>query len=278
MTRKSSLELPSAEELREMIQKESPRLAARRDYLARHPQLFRTYKSVARDGDIVCDVIDQFEKMSFEATIAALHELTDAMNEWLSRNNENDTRIDDLYEELCRSAAPQPSDAIFVFGSPLNRRIEKAVELYHEGIAPIVIVTGSAPHWGHNQISEAERTARYAQEHGVPSEALFVENQSIATPDNVKRSVDLMDERGWHPGRVTIVTSEFNVRRAEMDMYKFPPWEVEVYAASPAPSEELSRQHWVETEQGRRTILNEYAKLIIESKIDQMLAGESYHN
>ena len=108
--------------------------------------------------------------------------------------------------------------------------------------------------------------------HGVPADNIIIEDQAISIPDNVKRSIDLWEAMQWYPQRITLVTSEFNVRRAEMNIYEFTPWSVEIFTASPEPSSMLKADTWTETERGRRLILNEYAKLVIESTIDHLLA------
>lgn len=271
MARASNLELPNAEELRVMIRKESPRKAERRDYLEKNPQIFTAFKECATIAGVDVEILDVYAALDFEVTIARLITMADDMEralavtdmaQWAQR----------LHAPLSTACEPQLSDAIFVFGSPQNLRISKAVELYDRGVAPRLIVTGAAPHWGSNEIAEADRAAEFAVLHGVPKEAIFVENRSIATPDNVKRVVDAWQLSGWQPQTVTIVTSEFNIRRAEMDMYKFPLREVRIFAAAPPPSDELNSQNWIKTERGRRIIINEYAKLIMENKIDQALA------
>ena len=90
----------------------------------------------------------------------------------------------------------------------------------------------------------------------------------------MKRSIDCWEAMLWRPQRITLVTSGFNVRRAEMNMYKFVPWPVEIFTASPEPSPSLRVNTWITTDRGRRLILNEYAKIIIESTIDHLLVAE----
>lgn len=270
MSRLSSLELPSAEELRVMIQKESQRKAFRRDYLEKSIGLFDELHQVASRAGVDLSVFDNYERRSFDIVIAELHAVVDSLERFLS-HPEQHSSAEVLYHPLSRASSPEQSDLIFVFGSSQNLRITKAVELYKQGIAPIIMTTGASPHWGVSVESEGDRTARYAVELGVPENDIIVENRSIATPDNVKRGIDILEGMNWHPSRITIVTSEFNVRRAEMDMYKFSSWDIEIFVASPMPSDRLNSHNWIKTEQGRRIILNEYAKLIIESKIDQLV-------
>ena len=271
MIRSSGLELPSAEELRTMIRKESSRKAVRRDYLEKHVVVFEVVRREANQAGIDITVLDNYRTQPFDMVIAQLHTLVDSLEQFL-RQPERYSLAETFYRPLVRSSSPERSDLIFVFGSSQNLRIEKAVELYKQDVAPKIMTTGAAPHWGELIEPEGEMAARHAIELGVPEGDIIVENQSIATPDNVKRGIDILEEMNWRPAIITIVTSEFNTRRAEMDMYKFTPWDLEISIASPVPSDELDSHNWIRTERGRRIILNEYAKLIIESKIDQVLA------
>jgi len=273
MKRQNNLTLPSADELRVMIKKESPRVAVRRDYLAKNLQVFTPLRELARTAKIDISIFDNHLKKSFDETISGLHRIADELNMFLSIP-ENYVYAEAIYEPLNCQREPEKSDLIFVFGSPSNLRIDKAVALYKQGIALKIMVSGKAPHYGKNNISEGERMANIAIENGIPKENIMVEKQAIATPDNVKRSVDIWEEINYRPIRITIVSSEFNLRRATMDIYKFIPWEVEIFSVAPKPSDELNKTNWIKTERGRRVILNEYMKLIVESKVDQVMAGE----
>jgi len=54
-----------------------------------------------------------------------------------------------------------------------------------------------------------------------------------------------------------------------MDWYKFTLWSIDVIpTALDLMSYDLTREGWTSTSRGVRVILNEYAKLIIETKMD----------
>ena len=275
--RTSSIELPSADEIRAIINEESPRLAVHRDYLSTRPWLFMELSRVAAQAGIDAAVFEKYQAWDFNKVVGALHVFVSECSAYLAQHID-DIKAEQLYEPLKTGNSPKQSDIIFVFGSAKNMRIAKAVELYHSGVASKIMATGAAPRWaasqGENNITEAQRMADYAITHGVPADDIIIEDQAISIPDNVKRSIDLWEAMQWYPQRITLVTSEFNVRRAEMNIYEFTPWPVEIFIASPEPSSMLRADTWIETERGRRLILNEYAKLIIESAIDHLLAAK----
>jgi hypothetical protein len=115
--------------------------------------------------------------------------------------------------------------------------------------------------------------SEYAIEQGVPETAILIENQAVTIPDNVKRALDLFESRGEWPEKMLIVASPFVLRRCEMEWFKFSPQPIEIISvASDILSPELSRDGWSESSHGIRVVMNEYAKLVIESKMDLLRA------
>lgn len=261
-----------------MIRQESPRLARHQDYLDARPWLFTELKRIAHHAGIDTAVFDHYTVYDFDDTISKLHRFTVQFADYLAQHAHH-SEAATLYKVLAKGNPPGLSDAILVFGSAENRRIATAVELYHAGVAPKITIAGASPRWAvayskDTPVAEAWRMAEYALTHGVPARDIIIEDQSISIPDNVKRSIDCWEAMLWCPRRITLVTSEFNVRRAEMNMHKFAPWPVEIFTASPEPSPSLRVNTWIVTDRGRRLILNEYAKIIIESTIDHLLVAE----
>jgi uncharacterized SAM-binding protein YcdF (DUF218 family) len=86
-----------------------------------------------------------------------------------------------------------PSDAIGVFGaaeydgrpSPVYRaRLDHAFELYHHGIAPLIVTLGGS---GGDQYSEGAVGREYLESKGVPEEAIIAETESRNTEDSARR-------------------------------------------------------------------------------------------
>jgi vancomycin permeability regulator SanA len=86
-----------------------------------------------------------------------------------------------------------PSDAIGVFGaaeydgrpSPVYRaRLDHALDLYHRGIAPLIITLGGA---GGDEYSEGSVGREYLMGMGVPEKAIIAETQSRNTGDSARR-------------------------------------------------------------------------------------------
>ncbi len=94
----------------------------------------------------------------------------------------------------------RPVDAIVVMGaaqydgrpSPVfAARIDHAIELYHAGIAPRLIVTGGKREG--DRTTEAASARAYAIAHGVPAEAILAEDLSRTTLGSIRAVAALMD-------------------------------------------------------------------------------------
>lgn len=99
----------------------------------------------------------------------------------------------------------RPADAIVVMGaaqydgrpSPVfAARLEHAVALYAEGLAPWLIVTGGKQEG--DRMTEADSARTYAVAHGVPADAILIEDQSRTTLQSIRGVAQVMREAGLH--------------------------------------------------------------------------------
>jgi uncharacterized SAM-binding protein YcdF (DUF218 family) len=95
----------------------------------------------------------------------------------------------------------RPADAIVVLGaaqydgrpSPVFRsRLDHAVALHLAGLAPILIVTGGKAEG--DRTTEAETARAYAIAHGVPVEAILVEDRGRTTVESLQVVARIMRE------------------------------------------------------------------------------------
>ena len=97
-----------------------------------------------------------------------------------------------------------PTDAIVVMGaaqydgrpSPVfAARLDHAIDLFHEGVAPHLIVTGGKQEG--DRTTEAASARIYAVQHDVPDEAIISEDQSRTTLQSIRGVAALMREEGF---------------------------------------------------------------------------------
>ena len=93
------------------------------------------------------------------------------------------------------------ADAIVVMGaaqydgrpSPIfQARLDHAIDLYHSGIAPVLIVTGGKAEG--DRTTEAASARTYAMRHEVPEEAILAEDQSRTTLQSIRGVASLMQD------------------------------------------------------------------------------------
>ena len=108
--------------------------------------------------------------------------------------------------EIVRAASLQEitrADAIVVFGaaeysgrpSPvLKARLDHALDLFHRGVAPVVITTGGAA--SDPTFSEGGVGKDYLMRHGVPERSLIAETQGRDTAESAVRVAVIMHANG----------------------------------------------------------------------------------
>jgi uncharacterized SAM-binding protein YcdF (DUF218 family) len=112
----------------------------------------------------------------------------------------------------------RPADAIVVLGaaqyqgkpSPvLKARLDHAIELYRDSIAPALILTGGVGVG--DTLSEAEVGRRYAMKAGVPRARILIEQAGISTEQSMRTVARLMHSRGMHSA--VMVSDPFHMLR-----------------------------------------------------------------
>ena len=115
---------------------------------------------------------------------------------------------------------PGQADCIIVLGAKVNpqgepstsllRRLEKALECYEDGLAPVVIVCGAQ---GRDEpCTEAEAMKKWLVERGVPEGAVIEEDRSTSTEENLANAKAIMEENGFKTCIVT--TNAYHLTRA----------------------------------------------------------------
>lgn len=115
------------------------------------------------------------------------------------------------------------AQAIVVLGAPIRadgelspaarERVDHALALYRQGVAPLVCVTGGhAPKALAGSAVEAEGMARWLRTAGIPEDRLRVDRRSTTTRENAARTAELLLPEGIRD--VCLVTQRFHSRRA----------------------------------------------------------------
>lgn len=117
--------------------------------------------------------------------------------------------------------ASRPAAAIVVLGaaqyvgrpSPvLKARLDHAIALYKNGLAPVLVVTGGKG--PRDTTSEAEASYVYAVRQGVPDTAILVESAGRTSDESMRAVASMMHARGMHDA--ILVSDPFHMLRLQV--------------------------------------------------------------
>src|SRR5665213_3441322 len=108
------------------------------------------------------------------------------------------------------------SDCILALGSHDLRVAERAAELYLQGYAPLVIMSGGLGNFTKEMWDEkeADKFAEIAIQKGVPAKAILIENKSTNTGENILFTQKLLEEKGLNPQSFIVVQKPYMERRS----------------------------------------------------------------
>ncbi len=88
----------------------------------------------------------------------------------------------------------------------LKDRLDKALELYNDGVAPMILVSGDHKTDYYNEVGVMKD---YLVNHGVPESAIMMDHAGFSTYDSMTRAVD---EFNLH--KFVVVTQNYHLKRA----------------------------------------------------------------
>ncbi|WP_235928021.1 YdcF family protein [Goekera deserti] len=112
------------------------------------------------------------------------------------------------------------SDAIVVLGSAqyngvpssiFEARLEHALALYEQGVAPVVVTVGGKA--AGDAFTEADAGREYLATAGVPDDDLLAVPEGVDTLESMQVVADAFTERGWRTA--VLVTDPWHAMRAE---------------------------------------------------------------
>jgi uncharacterized SAM-binding protein YcdF (DUF218 family) len=153
----------------------------------------------------------------------------------------------------------QKVDAIVaISGGDTSARTEQAIELYEQGWADKLILSGAAV--DKTGPSNAEAMRRQATSAGVPDSAIIIEEGSETTRQNAANTHDLFADNDIHS--VILVTSAYHQRRAGLEFGQRAGNHVRIIN-HPVASDNQWSPWWWTTLSGWFLALGEFSKIIV---------------
>lgn len=152
---------------------------------------------------------------------------------------------------------PDKPTAHLIFGTNQTLPATIVAQRYHQGLAPLVIVTGGVNR--HNGIVEGQQFLRLLTADGVPASAIRCEDRSANTWQNVEFALPHLREALAAGLSLTAVSKWYHLRAIhvlrtllpEPDAFHAISWDP-VYSGAP-----ITRQNWPDTDERRKKVIRE---------------------
>jgi len=271
--RTDATQLPEAKELELILEREAKRPVAE----GKENKHFATFELPIQWLEMLGIPTHGFtEDVSWQEIVARNTDIPAAVVErTMAAIQTGNSKLEELLQQgvtgyLGEEDKPEPSDEIYVFGSKSLKRIETAVDLYNQGIAPRIFITGGMPIYEKREEAEAQIYKRWAIEHGVPPEAIHTHDAAISVADNVRGGLNELDKLNLPYGSMALVTAWFAMRRSYAHMMKYVPEETRLYRvnAPVTPGGDYDQASWWKNPNGIKVVFNEFAKLRISEALN----------
>jgi uncharacterized SAM-binding protein YcdF (DUF218 family) len=165
---------------------------------------------------------------------------------------------------LAANDPPEQADAIVILSGRASERAPLAADLYHRGVAPLIITLGARvdplSRALKEPLTEAELNARVAVRHGVPPAALVVISRGRTTWEEAQV---LREHLTSAPARtLVLVTSDFGARRVRWTFGRVLPGEALRLLVVSAQPPGLGPHNWWRSERGVAGVVTESVKLV----------------
>ena len=177
----------------------------------------------------------------------------------------------DITEFIFLEDLPSPADLIIVPGNTWPQPARRAAALYHEGMAPYIVVSGryskgqqtfagaacEGDRYKGAYMTEADFLTDVLIREGVPETAVLQERKAEFTLENARYIRKLLEEKKMTVKKALICCQAFHARRCRMYFeYVFQDTDVE-FLMCPAVTQGISRCSWMESQKGLDTVLGE---------------------
>ena len=155
----------------------------------------------------------------------------------------------------------KPADIILVPGGSQPQLMEKAAELYKQGLAPYILPSGHFNPKISEYSSEWEFLKAIGLKLGVPEEKILKEDQARHTFDNAEFSLKVIKENKLQVKRAILVCKAYHSRRALLTYQAVFPKDVEFFVAYVSDKREIRKDNWFLEEEKIKIVMGEVVKI-----------------
>jgi uncharacterized SAM-binding protein YcdF (DUF218 family) len=154
----------------------------------------------------------------------------------------------------------EKADAIVVLGGEAGERVHEGVQLYNNGYAQHLILTGGLLAW---QTNSADIMKKQALAAGVPERAIITESSAESTRGNAVLIMPILKK--LKANKIIVVTSAYHSKRAKMIFdHCLKPLGIKVIIRSVIPNQytRYSPSFWWTRHEDRQFVLSELFKYV----------------
>lgn len=153
------------------------------------------------------------------------------------------------------------ADIILVPGGSHPQLMEKAAELYNQGLAPYILPSGHFNPKIPEYSSEWEFLKSIGVKLGVPEEKILKEDQASHTFENAEFSWGVIKENKLPVKKAILVCKAYHSRRALLTYQTVFPKDIEFFIAATPDKKEVTKDNWFLDEEKIKTVMGEVVKI-----------------
>jgi len=153
------------------------------------------------------------------------------------------------------------ADIILVPGGSHPQLMEKAAELYNQGLAPYILPSGHYNPKIPDYNSEWEFLKSIGVKLGVPEQRILKEDQAAHTFENAEFSWKVIKENNITVKKAILVCKAYHSRRALLTYQTVFPKDIEFYVAYVPDKKNIQEDNWFLEEEKISTVMSEVVKI-----------------
>jgi len=163
------------------------------------------------------------------------------------------------YFLVAPAQAPVKADLMVTLGGDNGARADRVLQLYRDGYAPKVLLTG--PEANNPKVRAAHQSwrARYLVEEGIPEGALLFDRRARNSWDEAVNTLELM--RTMKLSRALVISDPPHMRRVDWTWRRVFEGSGKTYVLVATEQPEWDTAHWWRTSLGAQFVFGEYIKL-----------------
>jgi uncharacterized SAM-binding protein YcdF (DUF218 family) len=153
----------------------------------------------------------------------------------------------------------EKSDIILIPGGSHPQLMERAAELYHQGLAPYILPSGGPT--PKVRTTEWEFLRDVGINLGVPEEAILKEDKASNTFENARNSWHVLQERRMNPKKAILVCKSYHARRALLTYQVEFPSEIQFSVCPVVDKTGITKDNWYLKEEDINRVMSEFTKI-----------------